>query len=107
MTNVRTLDHVGRMVRAGRVCAADGRDAYLPQLPRLAIPIAFVHGAEDECFLPRGTELTYDLLRERFGAQLYRRQVIPGYGHMDCVFGKDAVNDVYPLILEHLNATGV
>ena len=107
VTNVRTLDHVGRMVRAGRVCAADGRDAYLPQLPRLAIPIAFVHGAEDQCFLPRGTELTYDLLRERFGAQLYRRQVIPGYGHMDCVFGKDAVNDVYPLILEHLNSTGV
>ena len=31
--------------------------------------------------------------------------VIPGYGHIDCIFGKNAVKDVYPFIVEHLEAT--
>jgi len=31
--------------------------------------------------------------------------VIPDYGHIDCIFGKNAVKDVYPLILQHLDET--
>jgi cholesterol oxidase len=29
--------------------------------------------------------------------------VIPGYGHIDCIFGKDAAEDIYPLILNALD----
>ena len=39
------------------------------------------------------------------GSSLYKRHVIPGYGHIDCIFGKNAVNDVFPFVLEHLEAT--
>jgi cholesterol oxidase len=31
--------------------------------------------------------------------------VIPGYGHIDCIYGKNAVNDVFPLMLSHLEDT--
>lgn len=46
-----------------------------------------------------------DVLAQRNGSHLYRRHVVPGYGHIDCMFGKRAALDVYPLILEHLEAT--
>jgi len=103
VANVHALDHLARMVRTGHVCAADGTDAYLPNLDRLAIPIAFIHGSENRCFLPKSTELTYALLRERVGERLCRRHVIPGYGHIDCIFGRNAATDVYPLIVDHLS----
>jgi cholesterol oxidase len=41
---------------------------------------------------------------EHFGAEHYERHVIPGYGHLDCIFGKNAAVDVYPLILRYLDA---
>ena len=37
------------------------------------------------------------------GSYTYRE--LPGYGHFDPVIGKSAIDDVYPLILEHLAAT--
>ena len=49
----------------------------------------------------------FDALRAANGSALYRRHVIPGYGHIDCIYGKDAVRDVYPLILAHLDETAV
>jgi cholesterol oxidase len=51
------------------------------------------------------TELTIDELGSLNGRQWYRRHVVPGYGHIDCSFGKNAVKDVYPVMLEHLDAT--
>jgi cholesterol oxidase len=105
VAGMRVFEHLGRLVRAGHVVAADGADAYLPHVHRLAIPIAFVHGAENGCFLPASTERTLAWLASRNGTALYRRHVIPGYGHIDCIFGKDAVADVYPLVLGHLTET--
>jgi cholesterol oxidase len=77
----------------------------MPNLDRMAIPITFIHGANNRCFLPESTARTVIKLSARNGAQLYDRHVIPGYGHIDCIFGKTAASDVYPLILGHLERT--
>lgn len=106
VTNIRALEHLVKLIRAGKLVNAEGDDVYLPNLERLKIPITFIHGAEDGCLLPEGSKLTYDLLCEQHGEQFYRRHVIPDYGHMDCIFGKNAVDDVYPLILDHLETFG-
>jgi cholesterol oxidase len=105
VANVAALEHLALMVRAGALRSADGQDIYLPHLERMDIPIAFIHGAENARFLPASTERSADVLGRANGAQRYRRQVVPGYGHFDCVFGKQAAHDVYPLILDHLEAT--
>jgi cholesterol oxidase len=105
IASIHELEHMALMVRAGALRSADGQDIYLPHLERLAIPITFIHGAENFCFLPESTAMTMELLAQRNGADLYRRHVIPGYGHIDCMFGKHAARDVYPLILEHLDTT--
>jgi cholesterol oxidase len=46
--------------------------------------------------------LTYAALREANGDELYSRKMIPGYAHMDCWIGENAVRDVFPIALDEL-----
>jgi len=49
-----------------------------------------IHGEQNECFLPASTEITMSDLAKANGSKLYQRHVIPGYGHIDCIYGKNA-----------------
>lgn len=103
--NITSFEHLALMVRKGHIATLKGENAYLPHPERMAIPILFISGENNTCYLPESTEKTYTYLCEANGKDLYRRKVIPGYGHIDCIFGQKAVNDVYPSILEHLEST--
>jgi cholesterol oxidase len=105
VANVRSFEHIALLARTGHLVDFSGAEVYLPHLDRLAIPIAFLHGSENQCFLPESTQKTYDLLRKTNGEKLYSRHLIPGYGHIDCIYGKNAVNDVFPFVLKHLEDT--
>jgi cholesterol oxidase len=105
VANIRAFEHIALLARQGHLVSMDGADVYLPHLDRLAIPITFIHGAANQCFLPESTEITYNLLRQANGEKLYSRHVVPGYGHIDCIYGKNAVNDIFPLMLSHLEET--
>ena len=105
VANVGALDHLATMVRHKQIVDADGADVYLPQVRRLAIPISIIHGSQNSCFLPESTELTYEWMGAANGAKLYDRKVIPAYGHIDCIFGRDAATDVYPYVVERLDLT--
>lgn len=107
VASIRAFEHIALIARRGHLVDARGDEVYLPHLKRLDIPIAFIHGAENACFLPESTKITYDLLRESNGKDLYTRHVIPNHGHIDCIFGKNAVKEVYPFILRHLEATSM
>jgi len=106
IANMRAFEQLALMGRKGHLVSFDGADVYLPHLNRLGIPIAFIHGERNECFLPKSTEITFDLLRKTNGAGLYTRHVVPGYGHIDCIYGKNAAKDVYPLMADHLEGAG-
>jgi len=103
--NIEAFQHLGLLARQGRLLDADGRDIYLPHLDRMALPILFLHGADNACFKPESTARTVERLAQVNGRQLYERHVIPGYGHIDCIFGKNAAADVFPLITAHLDKT--
>jgi cholesterol oxidase len=105
VANMKAFMHLARLMNTGHLVDFNGGEVYLPHLDRLAIPITFIHGALNECFLPESTELTLNDLAKANGSKLYQRHVIPGYGHIDCIYGKNAVKDVYPFVLEHLEAT--
>jgi cholesterol oxidase len=102
--DVELFNQLAAMVRAGHVVDANGDDVYMPNIDGMKLPIAFIHGTENLCYLPTSTQMTYDLLVERFGADNYERHLIEGYGHIDCVFGKRAALDVFPTIVRHLDA---
>lgn len=105
VANIGAFKHLASMVRAGHIVRADRANVYLPHVSRLKLPILFLHGAENECFLPQSTQRTVELLTRENGTGLYERRVLPGYGHIDCIIGHRACSDVYPLIVEHLDAT--
>jgi cholesterol oxidase len=104
VAHVEAFGHLAAMVRAKQLVDAHGEDVYLPHPERLAIPLRIIHGAENACFDPSGTERTEAWLREHNDPGLVSRVVIPNYGHIDCIFGKRAAIDVYPHILAHLEA---
>lgn len=105
VAGVEVFEHLARMARVGHVVSFDGAEDYLPHLERMALPIRFIHGGENQCFIPESTERSFEALCARNGAGLYSRRVIPGYGHIDCIFGARAADDVYPHIVEHLELT--
>ncbi len=105
VATTRALEQLAGMTRSGQLIDAQGRDAYLPHLDRLAFPITFIHGAENDCFLPESTALSYDLLAAANGKKLYTRHLIRKYGDIDCILGKAAARDVYAFILAQLEAT--
>ena len=74
----------------------------MDSLEGLDIPITFIHGANNELWLPESTKLTYELLSAHHNPSLYVRDVIEGYAHADCFFGRDAARDVYPKLVAHL-----
>ncbi|MFM0059006.1 GMC oxidoreductase [Paraburkholderia phytofirmans] len=108
--DVGVFKHLAAMVRAGKVVDADGKDVYLTGadgmkgLEGMRRPIGFIHGDKNETYLPISTQLTYDMLVKHFPEQPYERTIIPGYGHIDCIFGKNAAVDVYPVIVKYLDA---
>ena len=88
--------------RKHRVTAAQSRDSYLPAADRLRLPVTFIHGSDNGVFGAGSTRKTYELLCETHGPELYRRHVVDGYGHMDCLIGDHGARDVFPHIVEHL-----
>ena len=103
--NVAALAQLSLIARRCRVVDSDGRNVYLPSLEGLNLPVCFIHGEKNRTYLRKSTRKTYRLLKRRFGAAQYTRHVIPNYGHVDCVFGKDAARDVFPHIRAHLDRT--
>ncbi len=69
------------------------------------ITLRKIFDERNECFALESTEITDELLRNTNGANLSTRDVVRSYGHIDCLFGKNAAEDVYSLILNHLEAT--
>ncbi len=105
--NIAAFKQLALIARHTTIVDAGGNDVYMPHLERLAIPVSFIHGAENACFLPESTARTLAKLSARNGAHLYDRHVIPNYGHIDCIFGKAAAVDVYPKMLAHLEETAI
>jgi cholesterol oxidase len=103
--NMTTFQHLAEICRKGYLVDYDGNDVYLSNLNNLDLPILFISGENNECYLPESTAKTYDLLRHNYDNSNYDRKVIKNYGHIDCIFGKNANKDVFPHMLEHLEKT--
>ncbi len=105
-SSVAAFEQLAAIVRRGHIIDAAGRDEYIGHIDRLAMPITFIHGALNACYLPESTATTHALLRDANGDGLYERHLVPGYGHIDCIFGKNAATDIYPLMLRHFDRVG-
>ena len=103
VANIKAFEHLGALMRAGHAVNAKGENKYLSGAANMAMPIRFIHGEENQTFLPKGSEEAMAYLSAANGGEFYDLEMIEGYGHIDCMFGKNAADDVYPLIKEHLD----
>lgn len=106
-SNIQTFEHLALILRKGHLVDFKGQDVYMPHFDRLTMPICFISGEDNQCYLPESTLRTYERVCKIHGPERYSRHVVPGYGHIDCMFGKNAVVDVYPIILQHLEKTAL
>ncbi|KAJ7057776.1 hypothetical protein C8F01DRAFT_1151027, partial [Mycena amicta] len=69
------------------------------------IPFLLWVGSDNAVFSQQATEKTYEILCDTFGGEetMYRRRVVPGYGHLDGWMGRNAWKDVYPLVREEVD----
>ncbi len=113
--NITTLIHLQQSAIRGYVCKFDyGPEqnqqkygspeppSYLQDASHMRIPITFVSGELNQCFLPESTMRTYDWLRRTNGTTGYTRTVIPNFGHFDNFVGAEANKYCYPAYLEQL-----
>ncbi|MBK6641225.1 MAG: hypothetical protein IPG39_08265 [Bacteroidetes bacterium] len=106
IANVTTYEQLAVMVRANQLLTADGQDIYMPNLENLRLPTTFIHGQENKVFDPESTLITYNKLIALNGDDYYARHVIEGYGHNDCLYGKNSNVDVFPLALHAIEMQG-
>jgi hypothetical protein len=62
------------------------------------IPMLLFSGSDNKVLTPEATEKTYSILRDMFGTEGYRREVVRGYGHLDCWMGRESYIDVFPIV---------
>ncbi len=103
---IAAFEHLTKTIRKGHLVTFQDENTYLTDAnwKNLGIPITIIHGAKNQCWLPESTEITYKLLQQYNPGTRYVRHVIPAYGHIDCIFGKNASRDVYPYLLQHLKS---
>lgn len=83
-----------RLSRQSKSCILTPEDR--KNLARLALPITFLVGEHNQMFVPEATRRSYELLVEANGPEHYVREVIPDYGHLDCMVGDDASHQIFP-----------
>eukprot|EP01059_Diplonema_ambulator_P019651 TRINITY_DN33281_c0_g1_i1.p1 TRINITY_DN33281_c0_g1~~TRINITY_DN33281_c0_g1_i1.p1 ORF type:complete len:1150 (+),score=460.99 TRINITY_DN33281_c0_g1_i1:62-3511(+) len=105
--NITAFEHLAMICRKGQLVSADGKDVYMPHIENLNLPIMFISGHQNECYLPESTKKTYDMLVNTFGQELYKRVELDNYGHIDCIFGTQAHKDVFPDIVKRLDETAL
>ena len=105
---------MGLLMQQGRVGAVMNNEfvslTTTENLARLkGVPIMLFVGGDNAVLSPESTTRTYEALCDGFGSDdgaggiMYRRRVVPGYGHLDCWMGRNAWRDVYPFVREEMD----
>ncbi|MEU8974353.1 esterase [Streptomyces monashensis] len=102
------LRHVRKMVRAGHAVKYDPRDQrhvtlpddYLTDAAGIGTPILFLAGDRNHVFGDSNVICHREL--SRHAPDRHELAVLPGYGHLDPIIGKDAARDVFPQIVDFL-----
>lgn len=108
--NLTLFAHARRFVDYEMLVDEDGRNLYLQQSnmrEQAALPIAFMHGQENELFDPQSAQRSQALYQKihPVWAKSFADQaiMIEGYGHVDVLIGQDAADDVYPQVIDFFN----
>jgi hypothetical protein len=102
---VTFFEQMARCIEAGHLVSVEGDsrlpESFVAQAPQTDARVVFLAGENNRCFLPVSQKRTFDFFdKHRPGVHSFH--VLRGYGHLDPFLGRDASQDVYPLITAEL-----
>ena len=99
------FEQLSLIMQRGKAVDAEGRNHYVTpdNAPRLALPISFMAGADNQLFFPETSLRTLAWLSRFNDPTLYRREVFEDYAHMDLFVGRSAAREVYPWLIGELD----
>ncbi|MGH4031325.1 alpha/beta hydrolase [Actinomycetota bacterium Odt1-20B] len=105
--------HISDMIRAGHAVKHDPADPrhaalpddYLADAERQRTPVLFLTGDRNRVFGDANVVCHREL--SRHAPESYELAVLPGYGYVDPIIGKDAHRDVFPVIVDFLKRRAV
>ena len=104
------IGQVAESCRTGHIVPAEPRDpltppSYMASRPNITdTRFTFICGTHNRMFHPEGQQRSAEYLR-MFGIDA-EFVPLPGYGHLDTFWGRDAARDVFPHILDGLKRGG-
>jgi choline dehydrogenase-like flavoprotein len=103
--NIDVFVHARKCVDAERLVNADGLNVYVTQYniqTHLHMPVAFLHGLENELFSIGSSRRSYLMISQCFTPRHVNDRlhliVIPKYGHLDWLIGNRAHAETYPKV---------
>jgi cholesterol oxidase len=108
-SDVHYYRHIRKMVRAGKVTKYDARDPRHAELPddflarigEISTPVLLMTGDHNRIFTDSNA-VCHELL-SRAAPGRHEFAMLPGYGHIDPIMGRNAHVDVFPKVLAHLS----
>jgi hypothetical protein len=76
-------------------------DDYTTEPPKTDARLVFFTGEQNACFLKESQIKSFDYF-DRHRRNYHSLHVIPGYGHLDMFIGKNAAQDVFPIMAAEL-----
>jgi hypothetical protein len=110
------LKQIAQCIQAGHLVSMEGErgsaqgitpthslpEDFTTRPPQTDARIAFIAGGKNECFLPASQVRTFQFF-EQYRQDYHSLSIFPKYGHLDIFMGKNAINDVFPVILHELD----
>jgi hypothetical protein len=102
-TSMRSLEWLMRSGRVGSVTTNEFEKLVTREnIERLrGIPILFLSGTGNMVYTAENTDVSYSILCDAHGKELYKRKVFPDRGHLDAWMSDTAYRDVYPAVRHH------
>ncbi|MTI23159.1 esterase [Fulvivirga sp. RKSG066] len=95
--------HMKKCLKAGHLVSNDENEiSYVNKPYNQPARIALFAGAENKCFLAKSQQRTFDYL-EKSQPGRHSLHIIENYSHLDIFFGKNAHEDVFPIMFDELN----
>jgi cholesterol oxidase len=103
VANMAAMQQFGEIMQRRSVFEEAGAEIHRAHPARLRLPLLLVQGAHNPIFHPEGSLRTLRWLQEANDPTLYERLVLPDYGHLDALIGRNAHRDVFPHLSAHLD----
>jgi hypothetical protein len=102
---LRFFEQIIRCIKQGHLLSVEGLEGlpadFTESPPKTDARFAFFAGEQNRCFLPESQSKTYEYF-SGFRNDFHTLHRLPDYGHLDIFMGKNAAQDVFPLMLQEL-----